>query len=729
MAFQYTPYALPLFLAAALAALLAYAGWRRRPGPGVIPFVVLMLGVIAWSLTYILELTIVGIQAKSLASAIEYVGITTVPAAWLAFALEYTGREKWLTRRNIILLAVEPVATLIVALTNRWHGAFWVEISLAAPGMAPSLASTFGPLFWVHAVYSYLILLLGTLILIQAFIRSPQLYRGQVFMLLVASVAPWIANALYISGLSPFSNLDITPFSFLITGSAMGWSIYRYRLFDIVPVARDAVIENMDDIVIVIDEQNRVVDANPSALRLVGQPASAVIGEPFGQFLAGQQELIEQYREVEQARAEVTIGENENQRHFDLRISPVHNQRGDLTGRLIVLHDITPLKQASEALRESEERYRSLFEATFEAVVIHDGGTILDINQAFETIFGYSHDEAIGKSIQVLVVEESRDVMAREMDARTVEPQELIGLKKNSRTFDGEMRAKESTYRGQPVRVLAIRDISDRKGAERQIQEQNVALVKANRELAVARRKAEEATRLKSEFLATMSHELRTPLNAIMGYSQIFLEGIAGDLTPKQRENQERILANAKTLTNLIDDVLDLAKIEAGRMEAVKKAFILRDWLDEITQQTETLAQGKGLSLKVVLDERMPERIVCDPDRLRQITLNLIANAIKFTDEGYVQIEIQRQKEETWSLAVSDTGIGIPSHAQEYIFDEFRQVDGTVRRRHGGTGLGLAIVRNLTMIMGGSVRVKSQVGEGSTFTVILPLAVGEAAIN
>lgn len=602
MEFQYTSYALPLILGAIVAAVLAYAIWRRRPGPGVVPFIALMLGVIGWTIPYALELSAVDLRVKVIFTSLQYIGITTVPGAWLAFVLEYTGREKWLTRRNIALLFIEPIATVATTLTNEYHYLFRYDISLDTSRVIPMISSTFGPAFWVHAVYSYILLTVGTGLLIQSFIRSPQLYRGQVTWLLIGAFAPWAANAVYIFEVFPSQLLDPTPFAFVVTGMAMGWSIYRYRLMDIVPVARDAVIESMSDVVMVLDAQNRIVDVNPAALRVVGRTSPEIIGQLARDVLSGQQGLVERFRDIETAREEIALGEGEARRYFDLRISPLRNRRGDLTGRLFVLHDI-----------------------------------------------------------------------------------------------------------------------SERKQAEGRIQEQNEALVRANRELALARKKAEEVARLKSEFLATMSHELRTPLNAIMGYSQIILEGIAGEVPPKQRENQERIFSNAQTLTNLINDILDLAKIEAGRTEIINRPFTLFEWLTEIVQQTEGLARQKNLDYKVVVDEQMPKVIVGDTARLKQIALNLISNAIKFTDQGYVRVEIQRQPENTWMLVVSDSGIGIPSHAQEYIFDEFRQVDGSPQRKYGGTGLGLSIVRNLALMMGGNVRVKSEVGEGSTFTVRLPL--------
>jgi signal transduction histidine kinase len=275
-----------------------------------------------------------------------------------------------------------------------------------------------------------------------------------------------------------------------------------------------------------------------------------------------------------------------------------------------------------------------------------------------------------------------------------------------------------------------LADSLEQKVEERtsELQAQATRLVQANRELAVARKQAEDATRLKSEFLSTMSHELRTPLSAINGYTQIMLAGMAGNFNNEQLGYLNRIWSNGKHLLGLINDVLDLAKIEAGRIEVVKEPLVVRDWLDEITDQIQGLAEQKNLNFEVVLDERMPRMIVGDAARLKQIALNLLSNAIKFTNAGSVKLIVRNQGRHRWELVVSDTGIGIPSHAQEYIFDEFRQVDGTSRRKHGGTGLGLTIVRNLCLMMGGNIRVTSQVGKGSTFTVLLPLDVVEAEL-
>ncbi len=257
----------------------------------------------------------------------------------------------------------------------------------------------------------------------------------------------------------------------------------------------------------------------------------------------------------------------------------------------------------------------------------------------------------------------------------------------------------------------------------------NHLLRETNSDLIEAREKADEANRLKSQFLATMSHELRTPLNAINGFTQIMLAGMAGEVNDRQHTNLERTLANGLHLLTLINDILDLSKIETGNVSLIKKSMSVRQWLHGVEVETQSLAIQKGLEYRVMLDDRIPDSLVADWGRVKQIILNLISNAIKFTEKGRVDVAVRREGNERWLITVEDTGIGIPPHALEYVFDEFRQVDGSSSREHGGTGLGLAIVRKLAMLMGGQVRVESTVGVGSTFTVMLPLVVEQPLIG
>ncbi|MCA0454087.1 MAG: HAMP domain-containing protein [Chloroflexi bacterium] len=261
------------------------------------------------------------------------------------------------------------------------------------------------------------------------------------------------------------------------------------------------------------------------------------------------------------------------------------------------------------------------------------------------------------------------------------------------------------------------------------IQERNLALSASNtileqridertKELRIATREAQEASRLKDEFLAIMSHELRTPLNAMIGFQGILL--MTAKLDEKAQHMVRRAQANAHRLLTLINDILDVSRIESGRMQFVKSEVGLHDLVDRLESQMSVLADEKKLQFTVDIDPRLPATILIDEDALTKIITNLMGNAFKFTEKGGVDLKLT-QRDSSVVITVQDTGIGIPTHMHNAIFERFRQVDGSSNRTHGGSGLGLAIVQKLVLALNGTINVQSVVGEGSAFTVVLPL--------
>jgi signal transduction histidine kinase len=246
--------------------------------------------------------------------------------------------------------------------------------------------------------------------------------------------------------------------------------------------------------------------------------------------------------------------------------------------------------------------------------------------------------------------------------------------------------------------------------------------------LRIATYRAKEAARVKGEFLANVSHELRTPLNAIIGFSDMLLAGMSGPLNDKQQHKLTRLQENGNRLLALINDLLDLTRIESGRLETVEKTFSPRNLAERITAQMESLATESKLKFETIISPDVPETVIGDEQRVEQVLVNLLSNAFKFTKEGAVTLNIStNQAERTWSLEVADTGIGIPPHAVNIIFEEFRQLDGSYSRAYKGSGLGLAITRNLVRMMSGKISVKSTLGSGSIFTVVLPVNLSETA--
>ncbi len=236
-------------------------------------------------------------------------------------------------------------------------------------------------------------------------------------------------------------------------------------------------------------------------------------------------------------------------------------------------------------------------------------------------------------------------------------------------------------------------------------------------------RQAKEAARAKEVFLATMSHELRTPLNAMIGFLGIM--GMSGKLDARNTHMVQRTRANAERLLALINDILEISRLEAGRQQLVSEPIHIRDLVEKLQSQMDVLAETKGLKFAVEVGEEVPDTIYTDQDALTKMITNLLGNAFKFTDQGSVTLKVSSAAD-TFKIAVSDTGVGIPVHLHQVIFESFRQVDGSSTRAHGGSGLGLSIVHQLCKAMNGAVTLTSQPGQGSTFTVSLPLVTAQA---
>lgn len=376
MNWQQTVCVSPLYVAAIVCTALALCAWQRRSAPGARAFSLLMLAAAEWSLAYALSLASADQEAKLFWVRVRYFGIVTVPGAWLTFALLQTGKRKWATRRNFLLLTVEPLVILLLVWTNEHHGLYWTKVWQSPVGPLEVIEATPGVFYHIHVLYSYLLIIIGSFALVRMILRSSRLYRWQSLVALIGAIGPLAGDVLSTFRLHPvLSRLDTTPFFFALTGLMMAWGVLRFRLLDIVPVARDAVIESMSDAVIVLDDDNRLVDLNPVAEGIVGQLASEVVGQPAQQVFSRWPDLVERYSRIAQTHAEITVGrEGEGQRYFDLRISPLRNWRGRLTGRLIVFRDITDHKLIERELQAAKEAAEAANQAKSEfiSMVTHE---------------------------------------------------------------------------------------------------------------------------------------------------------------------------------------------------------------------------------------------------------------------------------------------------------------------------------------------------------------------
>lgn len=392
-------------------------------------------------------------------------------------------------------------------------------------------------------------------------------------------------------------------------------------------------------------------------------------------------------------------------------ISPIFSRAGEVIFLSGYCEDVTARRNLMRAMRESEVKYSTLVENAREGVSISCGGRIVFINSAGAAMLGRDRSELLEKSLEEFAAPGEREALAKcagEVLDGKPGMREFQMLHKDGGAVFIEISADKIAYKGQPAVMCIGRDVTARKRMEE--------------EIIKARDAAESASRAKAEFIANMSHEIRTPLNAITGMAEL-LAGTA--LTSDQREFVSAVSSAAEHLLGVVNDILDFSQIEAGARKLKVQNFAPRETVSSTCKMFSARAAAKGLNFECAASNSLPLRLSGDPNAVRQIIVNLVVNAIKFTNSGTVRVQAgysDAAGAAGLTLDVTDTGIGMSPGETDKAFERFRQVDGSYTRRYGGTGLGLSLTKSLVDLAGGKIWVESQKGEGSAFHVLLPFA-------
>jgi PAS domain S-box-containing protein len=538
----------------------------------------LLLGAL-WALNYALDLASSDLATKVWLLRSRFLVIPFYSLVWFEMMYRFASGKKCLHGTKLAWALVAPVTTVVFAwlpATSEFQPLLRPEFRVEANGPISVLVFSFGPWVLVLLGYSIAFLVTGLAVLWRTRLDTPWERQGR-WLLLCACLFPLLLHSLYVLGWVPTPGLNYGPLSMPITNGLIGFALLRGRFFNLAPVARAMLIENLEESLVVLDEASHVVDLNRAATRLLGTTAEKALGKPAATVIARWPEIVAHLDHGDTAKTEVRLAE----KFFEMTLLPVADHHGRVQARILMLRDVTQRRRDEEELR----------------------------------------------------------------------------------------RAKVA---------------------------------------------AEAADQAKSEFLANMSHEIRTPMNAIIGMSSLLIDR---PLPPEQREYAETIRSSGTALLGVINDVLDLSKIESGRLDLEARPFDVCECVEQVFDLFAGDCGERGLELGAVCAPTVPRHIIGDSTRLRQVLVNLIGNAAKFTERGGVMVSITGNPaaDQSLSFVIEDSGIGIPADRMDRLFKSFSQVDNSTTRRYGGTGLGLAISSRLVELMGGKITVASDVGLGSRF--------------
>lgn len=347
MTWQLNSFSLIFFLATMIAVVLLVYALQHQKVKGATHFAFMLASVIAWVFFQALEYAVLEPENKILFTKFQYLGISTIGLTWYLFAANYSNRENWFSR-NYLILSSFAVLVIFLAFTNESHRLVWPEITPASDEPGAPMIYEHGPVFWAMFVYIYILFASGTFIILKTAFTSKEIYRSQAIGLVVSAIIPWVGNVIYVTDLSPVPGLDLTSLGFSISTIILAWSIFSLRLFDLAPVARGQLMENLADGVIVLDASNRVVEINPKAREFLKIGIRSPLGRNLADFLRPWPELVEQFRDMQSGQAEVHLGAHEIS-DIDVRISPLMDEQKKVAGRIITIRDISPQKKLERA--------------------------------------------------------------------------------------------------------------------------------------------------------------------------------------------------------------------------------------------------------------------------------------------------------------------------------------------------------------------------------------------
>ncbi|WP_424358373.1 histidine kinase N-terminal 7TM domain-containing protein [Methanocella sp. MCL-LM] len=690
--FQYTSFVGLYAIAAIVLGLTAAYVWRRRDAPGGFYFSMLLIAGMAWALGITLEMAAVDVQLKIFFARLTYVGIVSIAPIWILFNLAYSHRSRYVSRKTGAVLWIVPVVVLALVFTNEWHHLIWTTITPVSGEPGAVLIYGHGPGVLLSIAYSYCTMLAGTLLLIRTLMRTSRQFYKQTITLVLGTLMPLIGSVVYFLWLGDDRGIDPTPLAIAATGLFFAWSMFRYQLFDLVPVAREILISSMIDGVIVIDDKDRIIDRNPAAQRLVD--GDVAIGQPVASVLARWPDLASYSQKSGDGPAEVRLDRPEGQYWLDVRVSPIRDNRGLVTGRLMVMRDITKRKKAEKALDETRYNFQTLFDTVDDLLLIVDEkGMILDVNKAVVRRLGYTRKEVVGMVFLSLIPPENREFTIAgiaEVLAGTRENGPRVLLAKDGARIQVETRVAPVMWGGRRAVFGISCDISELIRQQEELQRMNVTLNVEVEERRRTEKQIQSSLREKEVLLKEIHHRVKNNMQIISSLLNLQLSGESSEeIVTAFRESQNRITTMALVHERLYQSG-DLSRIDfAGYVQSLV-GNLRRSYPGSCNVNTQVDVEG----ISVDIDRAIPCGLI-----INELVSNSFKYAFRGRQEGTIRVSFTGSGN-VCTLTVSDDGTGMPPGMDI---------------RNPGT-LGLQLVNTLVGQISGTVELDRAAGTRFTIT-------------
>jgi signal transduction histidine kinase len=732
-----------LFLATALVSFsVAFLSWQRRFVKGAVELTLLMAFAGIGAFCLIFEAAVPTVLEKIFWSKLEFIGGIPTPVLYLVFVLRFTGKDRFLTAKYILLLFVIPVITFALTITNGEHQLIWTGFS-AISDQTNLMEYYHGIAFWLgYIAYTYLMLFLSTILLFNFIIRQYKPFSSQGWIVLIAGLCPWITSILYLTGSNPVIGLDITPISIILSGTLAAYAIFYIRFLDLVPIARETLVETLPDGILALDEQNRIQDINSAALTFLGIPNKRIIGFPALSTGASAQKLLSALL-MKESVDQIEIRYDNDIKTFRIIKHAIKNQSGS---RLIVIQDITDQVASQREILSGEQRYRQMF-SMFRLMAdnIDDCLWAMDMDHKYtfvnkaicdRLLLAKNVDEPIGKTDAYFVRREmeshpqnpdwytfGNDCPSADMivfTQRHPKQYDVFGNIEGKFLFLDVHKAPIWDEHGKQIGVVGTaRDVTLTKQLENE-KSQTLELLRKNEE------NLQKINAEKDKFFSIIAHDLRSPFSGFLGLTQMMAEDLQSLTMAEIQDISLSMKNSAANLFRLLENLLEWARMRQGLIPFNPQSILLRPLIEECVSMIYETARSKAI--EIIYD--IPGNYVVFADRniLQTVIRNLVSNAVKFTTKGgRINILAKTRGDKGAEISIQDSGIGMNSSMVDNLFRLDIKTNRLGTEGEPSTGLGLMLCKEFVEKHEGRIWVESQEGKGSIFYFTLPAQRGSNA--